>query len=335
MLSAYRCLKIIIVYMFTLIIIQVMEKNVGNLSDIDLRLLRVFQAVVRHGGFAAAQDVLGLTPSTISNHMTALEERLGVKLCHRGRGGFRLTERGRKIHEAMLDLFGSIETFRSAIGSARGMITGVVEFGSVDALYTNDAFPLSTVIGEFTKTAPNARLNINIASPQELMQGLITGRFHVILVPFQKFPKTTEVHFVFRELQQLYCGPGHPLYEREDHLITVEMVSRYPYVARAYEQRFKISGQDLNHQATTSFMESAAMMITSGQFIGYLPDHFARSHVGAGRLRAINCEDATFFDDFYIVSRRSGRNAAAEHFSNLVNSLTIPNDSKSDVNNTE
>ncbi|MBL4767977.1 MAG: LysR family transcriptional regulator [Rhodobacteraceae bacterium] len=298
-----------------------MKNIVGNLHDIDLRLLRVFQTVVRHGGFSAAQDVLGLTPSTISNHMTALEERLGVKLCLRGRGGFRLTERGRKIHEAMLDLFGSIETFRSAVGAAKGTISGVVEFGTVDALSTNEDFSLSDVIGEFAKTAPNARLNIQIASPQELLRGLIMGRFHVILTPFQKFPKTTDAQFVFRELQQLYCGRNHPLYDLDDTLTTLDMVSRYAYVARSYDQRVQISGQLLNLQATISFMESAAIMISSGQFIGYLPDHFARSNVISGKLRAINCKDAKYFDDFYIVSRRSGQNAAAEHISNLVQSL--------------
>ncbi len=298
-----------------------MKNSVGNLHDVDLRLLRVFQTVVRYGGFSAAQEVLGLTPSTISNHMTALEDRLGVKLCHRGRGGFLLTERGRKVHEAMLDLFGSIETFRSAVGAAKGAITGVVEFGAVDGLYTNEEFPLSDVVGEFAKTAPNAQLNVQIASPQELLRGLIMGRFHVILTPFQKFPKAAEAQFLFRELQQLYCGRNHALFELDDSLITHEMVSRYPYAARSYERRSQIHGQDLNLQASISFMESAAILISSGQYIGYLPDHFADAHVASGKLRAINCEDASFFDDFYVVTRRSAKNAAAEHFLKLMQSL--------------
>ena len=178
-----------------------MKNVLGNLSDTDLRLLRIFQSVVRYGGFSAAREALGLTPSTISNHMTALEERLGVKLCHRGRGGFRLTEHGKKVHGAMLDLFGSIENFRSAVGAAKGELTGTVEFGAVDALYTNESFPLEKAIGDFSKTAPNAVLNLHIASPQDLLQGLMMGRFHVILTPSRNLPLAAETHFVFREYQ--------------------------------------------------------------------------------------------------------------------------------------
>ena len=60
-----------------------------NLSEGDLRLLRVFAKVVEAGGFSAAQIELNVSQSTISTHMTALEQRLGMRLCERGRSGFR------------------------------------------------------------------------------------------------------------------------------------------------------------------------------------------------------------------------------------------------------
>ena len=60
----------------------------ARLDSVDLRLLRVLVAVVEGRGFAAAQTQLNVGASTISNHMSALETRLGVKLCQRGRAGF-------------------------------------------------------------------------------------------------------------------------------------------------------------------------------------------------------------------------------------------------------
>src|SRR5450432_1060626 len=65
----------------------------ANLSEGDIRLLRVFAKVVEAGGFSAAQIELNVSQSTISTHMTALEQRLRVRLCERGRSGFRLTEK--------------------------------------------------------------------------------------------------------------------------------------------------------------------------------------------------------------------------------------------------
>ena len=52
----------------------------GQVSDLDLRLLRVFRAVVECGGFAAAELELGIGRSTISRHIKDLEARLGVSM---------------------------------------------------------------------------------------------------------------------------------------------------------------------------------------------------------------------------------------------------------------
>ncbi|UXX83890.1 LysR family transcriptional regulator [Roseovarius pelagicus] len=295
-----------------------MKNALGNLQDTDLRLLRVFQSVVRYGGFSAARDALGLTPSTISNHMTALEDRLSVKLCHRGRGGFRLTEQGKQVHGAMLDLFGSIESFRSAVGAAKGELTGTVEFGTVDAVYTNDAFPLSAAIGEFSKTAPNAVLNLHIASPQELIQGLIMGRFHVILTPSDNLPNAAESHFVFREYQQLYCAASHPLFDIDTKSITPEMIGHYPFVGRSYEKKEPISGIDFNWRSEVSYMESTVLMIMSGHYIGFLPDHYARDHVNKGRLKAVGEGGFGFYDDFRVALHSRRQNAVGKHLSELI-----------------
>ena len=73
---------------------MVRKALLGNVTDNDLRLLRVFRAVVACGGFAAAELELNINRSTISRHIKDLEMRLGVTLCRRGRGGFALTDEG-------------------------------------------------------------------------------------------------------------------------------------------------------------------------------------------------------------------------------------------------
>ncbi|MFM7786129.1 MAG: LysR family transcriptional regulator, partial [Gammaproteobacteria bacterium] len=62
----------------------------GQVTDLDLRLLRVFRTVVESGGFAAAELALNVGRSTISKQIKDLETRLGMRLCRRGRGGFAL-----------------------------------------------------------------------------------------------------------------------------------------------------------------------------------------------------------------------------------------------------
>ncbi|MBS9718102.1 LysR family transcriptional regulator [Pseudohalocynthiibacter aestuariivivens] len=295
-----------------------MEKHAGNIQDTDLRLLRVFQAVVRHGGFSAAHEALGLSPATVSNHMSALESRMGVRLCHRGRGGFRLTQQGKQVHSAMLDLFGAIENFRGEVGAAKGDIVGTVEFGAVDAIYTNRSLRLEKAIGEFAKAAPLAKLNVHIASPQELLQGLLTGKLHAILTPTQHLPSALDVTPVFRELQNLYCSKNHSLFSVAEAQITPQMLSKYPFVGRSYEPKEPICGISYNWTSEISHMEGAVLMILSGKYIGFLPDHYADEFVKSGQIRAIGGETAKFFDNFSIALPRKHPNVAAKHFTEIV-----------------
>ncbi len=66
----------------------------GQLSDTDLRLLKIYRKVVECGGFSAAEIALQISRAAISMAMNDLETRLGLRLCQRGRGGFALTEEG-------------------------------------------------------------------------------------------------------------------------------------------------------------------------------------------------------------------------------------------------
>jgi LysR family transcriptional regulator, transcriptional activator for bauABCD operon len=60
-----------------------------QLLHVDLRLLTILRTIVECRGLAKAQDVLGMSQSSVSAGLNELEERLGLRLCNRGRSGFR------------------------------------------------------------------------------------------------------------------------------------------------------------------------------------------------------------------------------------------------------
>ena len=70
----------------------------GQISDIELKQLRVFKAVVDCGGFAAAETTLNISRPNISNHIANLETRINLVLCKRGRAGFALTKEGAVVY---------------------------------------------------------------------------------------------------------------------------------------------------------------------------------------------------------------------------------------------
>ncbi len=62
-----------------------------------LTWFRAFDAAARNLSFTAAADELGFTQSAISQHVRALEDRLGTQLFIRGHRALQLTDAGRML----------------------------------------------------------------------------------------------------------------------------------------------------------------------------------------------------------------------------------------------
>ncbi|MFT7423193.1 MAG: DNA-binding transcriptional LysR family regulator, partial [Psychromonas sp.] len=128
------------------------------LAEYDLRLLRIFVSVVEHGGFSAAESALGITRSTISIHMSNLEERMKLKLCLRGRGGFSLTEDGQTIYRAVINLFDSLNDFSRLVGTLSKELNGELVILCDDQLNRSRQNKLAEVVQLIHKNSPNLHL---------------------------------------------------------------------------------------------------------------------------------------------------------------------------------
>ena len=295
--------------------INKVRQRVLNLSlgDAELRLLRVFASVVQHGGFTAAQSALGMTQATISTHMRHLEERIGLRLCTRGRSGFQLTEEGRLVYDAALELFGSLEKFQSRIGEAQGELSGNLSFGTVDAMISNRDLNLPGALAAFHAEAPRVHLEIDVAAPQVLHQGLLNGAYQIALMPsVGSVMPNFRSHPVFSEVQKLYCAEGHPLFDRPDADLTDALLEAQSFAGRTYMLNETICGVNFNWAAATPHMEGTLLLLLSGAYIGFLPDHYADEWVRTGRLRILAPERMTFEDMFHIAYPRNKPSRAAE-----------------------
>lgn len=297
---------------------------IPSIRDLDLRLLRVFVAVVRHRGFAAAQDELGISASTISIYIRQLEDRLCFRLCDRGRKGFQLTEQGQVVYDAILKLFRSLENFRGAVGSVRGQLVGELHLGVVDAVATNTSLRLGHAIAKFTDVAPEVKINIDINSPQALHQGLLEERYHVILSPMLRQHDSVKYEHVFNEAQLLYAGDQHKLFSTPDDEISKRMVTGSMFAGRSYTLASEPPKKIAFHQrATVAHMESIALMILSGKYIGYLPDHYAKQWEKTDEMRAILPDSYQYHDEFYLGHRVRESSRAASAFVNIARAIII------------
>lgn len=286
-----------------------------KLTNADLNLLRVFVTVVHSGGFSAARTELNVSQPTISVKISDLEARLGMRLCERGRGGFKLTAEGQRVYEASLNLFQSLDTFRSEIGSVRGRLIGELHIGVADATVTNIGLKLNETVEQFKNKAPDVHLHLHVASALELELGLVEDRLHAVIGPLQRRRPELVYAPILVEEQTLYCGRNHVFFERAPDNIDLSELSGAEYVRRGYLSHWQApQGVQFRPTATTVHMEATTRLVLSGTHIGYLPVHHANYWVQREELRPILPKLLSYDSPFLLATRRSLGSAALRRF---------------------
>ena len=290
-----------------------------NLDTIDIRLLRVFAAVVRNQGFSAAQMELNVNQPTISAHMSQLEVRLGLHLCHRGRSGFKLTKDGEQVYEATQALFNAIETFKTDVGGLRGQLVGEVHVGMVDAVVTNPDFKLSAAIKKFNQQAPEVKLHLHIKAPNVLQRNIQEEKLHFAITSIYRPSDINHEIPLFEESQTLYCALGHELFNVPKSQISMQMLEALPFAARNnIDNSASSETKNFNRMSISEDMECIATLILSGQYIGYLPHHYARHWQKKGLMKPLLEEELSYRSEFFLCYKKSRLNLATELFRKLV-----------------
>lgn len=261
----------------------------GQVSDFELRLLRVFRVVAECEGFTAAETELGITRSTISKHIGDLETRLGARLCERGRSGFALTAEGRIVYEATAQLLMAVEAFRSRINAFHAELVGELHIGLIDTIVTMEESELQGALNRYTEQNPNVRLNIMIGSQAEIDRAVRDRRLHVgVSVRRSDLPGVLVMPLA-KEVSYLYCGRGHEAFDRADADISLQDISRFRMVRHGYSEAEgqSISRWNLSVASTAHQTDGVIFLILTGSYVGFVPDHFAERWEQAGRIRRI------------------------------------------------
>ena len=261
----------------------------GNVTDNDLRLLRVYRAVVACGGFAAAELELNINRSTISRHIKDLETRLGVTLCRRGRGGFALTAEGEEVHRSALKIMTAMEDFQHEVDDLHKQLSGTLTIAIFDKTATNPHCHIPEALAKFDEEAPEVRPELHVAPINAIERGVIEGRFQVGVIPDHRPSSSLDYIPLFSEQMYLYCGSTHPLFKRSDAHLTPEQVRACKYVGIGYHSPNMEVTHQLGQQrdATAYDQEAVAHLVLSGRYVGYLPAHYAAQFEQQGLMRAL------------------------------------------------
>lgn len=249
---------------------SVTHSPVPQITETDLRLLRIFRAVAEAGGLTAAETALGMERSTISRHLLALETRLGGRLCFRGPTGFELTDFGQKALHASIAACDALEMVRHELNLARNVMSGELKIGIADNCLSNRRCKLAEAVAQFRQAAPDVTLNISIGLPAELVEAVLDRHLHLAISGQPSGNPKLEYAPLFTEEFRLYTTATAPV------SLTTLRDSGFVLITRTNDRRTQNLAEHLQiEQRAIAFgLEAVATLLLSGGTVGFLPTHY-------------------------------------------------------------
>lgn len=181
--------------------------------DVSIQVIRYFCVLAEELHFGRAADRLSITPPSLSQQISRLEQQLGVKLFDRSPRKVELTAPGRALlplarrvqddHDQLLSWGRSVQ---------QQATTPVLRLGVVAA----GAGALTTaVIAATLQRVPNARIEMRRMGFFEVFDELDAGRVDVAFAPPVPAPPRVQSEPMWEEPRVLAVRTDHPLAQRE------------------------------------------------------------------------------------------------------------------------
>jgi DNA-binding transcriptional LysR family regulator len=167
-----------------------------------LTSLTAFVRVVDSGGFSAARRRLEMSTTMVSNHVRALEERLGARLLNRTTRKVSLTEVGKTYYDRATQILADIEQADDIAGAQQSTPRGTLR------IYTGTHIVpfVAPVVDEFLNRYPDVKVDLNMG---ERLIDVIDEGFDVAI----RLTPPAESSLIFRSLATwrhvLCCSPSY------------------------------------------------------------------------------------------------------------------------------
>jgi len=140
-----------------------LNKIVNELETIQrmdaLDDMKIFVATVDAGGFTPASARLGLSKQFVSRRVSALEERLGVRLLLRTTRRLSVTDLGRSYYERAVKIVEDVADAEGLVSNLGGPPRGVLR---ISAPMSFGTLHLGPVVGRFLAAHPHMRLEVSL-----------------------------------------------------------------------------------------------------------------------------------------------------------------------------
>ncbi|QZY52843.1 LysR family transcriptional regulator [Leucobacter tenebrionis] len=150
---------------------------------INVARLQYFLQISRSGGVLAAADVLGLTPSAVSQQLARLEAEVGVPLVERSPRGIVPTAAGRELIELAENVEREVNEAALRVGAVSDLPSGRVRFGAFQSFIGG---LLAPSLPQWRSELSGVDLLVVEAEQTQLLRALRTADLDLIATEFDE-----------------------------------------------------------------------------------------------------------------------------------------------------
>ncbi|PYC68108.1 LysR family transcriptional regulator [Micromonospora arborensis] len=175
----------------------------------ELRQLRYFEAVARHGGFTRAAEHLRVAQSAISAQVRALETDIGAELFARTTRRVSLTAAGELLLHRVRRVLNELDGARGDLADLAAVLSGQVTIGATAVV---GGFDLPAALASFHSRHPGVALTLRSGLIAPLLADLDAGSLDFVVGPVHNdLPSRFSARRVGREEVVLILPSGHRL----------------------------------------------------------------------------------------------------------------------------
>ena len=258
-------------------------------SELELKHLRVFVTVVESGAHARAARLLGISQSTISETLSALERTLGTPVFRKAGKTSMLTPTGEALipyARRMLALSSELVTELAKVSTD---VSATLVVAAVESL---SAYVLPAPLAALRKRWPKARFEVTTGTCNEIRESVAAGKCDLGLI-LQADAGVDDESILARTRLVIFGSPGHPFANRaptpdqigDCDFYMSDAAGDYHQVLRHY---FEAAETPLPRMQALGTVEGVKRGILTGAgALGLLPIHAVEQELRDGVLAQV------------------------------------------------
>jgi DNA-binding transcriptional LysR family regulator len=259
----------------------------------NLHHLRLFTAVVNHGGFTKAAASLHLSQPAISKSLNELERQLNLTLLERNGRSIRLTDAGQALYARARELFGVEWIAEQELREIRGLKRGVLRIGASTTIAT---YMLPPYLGRFHLRHPGIRIRATSANTRTVLRMLLESRADIALVEGPVSHPQVEVQPWLDDELVVISHPQHRLLSRND--VDVGMLVREQFIVRepgsgtrdVSARALALHGVRLTNTMRVGGTESIKQAVAAGLGLAIVSRAAAADQLALGKIAVLSVD---------------------------------------------